>query len=96
MKTLIIALALAGITCGSAQAQTKTGKMVNGTCVCNNAAKQTTKKVAHAKPKTTQTSVTSKYQVCKNMGGYYSCCVHHNTVTKTTTKPAANATAMNK
>jgi hypothetical protein len=80
MKKIMIMLALAGLSCTAAQAQTKTS--TNNTC-------NTTTK--HMKAKTVAHHVTmnnhrgrvtagkaAAYQVCRNEGGYYTCCVYKN------------------
>jgi hypothetical protein len=83
MKTIIIALAFAGITLGSAEAQTKTvvTTTTTRTCACDNAAKKTAAKpVARTTKKATATKKTnaaSTYQVCREENGYYTCCVRN-------------------
>jgi len=83
MKTIIMALALAGITLGSAEAQTKTvvTTTTTKTCACDHTAKKTAAKpVAHAAKKTTATKkngAASTYQVCREENGYYTCCARN-------------------
>lgn len=73
MKTIMIILAMAGLT-WSAQAQTK--------CVCpSKNTKARTHKVAHVTRHRTNTLVTTRtYQVCREQGGYDVCCLHKETV----------------
>ena len=82
MKKIIMALAVVGFTCAGAQAQTKK-------CVCpaSKTAKvhkaQKMHKVAHvARPQPKLVSETRTYQVCREQGGYYTCCLYKNTTTK--------------
>ncbi len=82
MKTMIMALILAGMTL-SAEAQTKTvvTTITTKTCACNNAAKKAAKPVATAAKKaptaTKKTNPASAYQVCREENGYYTCCVRN-------------------
>lgn len=72
MKTILIALTIAGFVTTSAQGQTQTD--------------------ATAKPAGTtsgKTAKTNDYQVCKEMGGYYTCCTHHDKLAHQKKKHAA-------
>ena len=89
MKKIMIALAILGFTWSGAQAQTNK-------CICPS---KTAKahKVAHvarqhAKPVNTASTLTSThtYQVCREQGGYYTCCLYKNiTTTPVSAKPLA-------
>jgi len=69
MKKIIIALAVLGFTWTGAQAQTNK---------CNPPKTvKTHKKVAYAAHHRTNMVATSNtYQVCREEGGYYVCCLH--------------------
>ena len=79
MKKIMIALVILGSTYLSAQAQTNK-------CVCHSSktvAVHKVHKVAHVtRPQTNLVSETRTYQVCRNEGGYYTCCLYKNITTK--------------
>lgn len=71
MKKLMIAMAILGMTYSYAEAQT-----------CNAVANKTqTNKVVHVAHKAKTIKTAGLYQVCREEGGYYTCCVHKNTTT---------------
>jgi hypothetical protein len=80
MKKILLALAIIGITCSGAEAQDKgTAKDACSAGV----RKVATKKVARQYHQPLHTAKYVKnYQVCKEEGGYYTCCVHKNTATR--------------
>lgn len=69
MKKMMIALAILGITFSYADAQT-----------CNTAPKKAkTHTVAKVTHRAHAARTSNTYQVCREEGGYYTCCVHKNT-----------------
>ncbi|MES2702098.1 MAG: hypothetical protein V4649_05635 [Bacteroidota bacterium] len=75
MKKIMIALAIMGIACSSAEAQSKQTP-------CSLAAKKAkAKKVAHVKRTPLHNGMAVKtYQVCRDEGGYSTCCIYKNGV----------------
>ena len=83
MKKIMIALALAGFVYSGVEAQTKTETKYINEC------KLVKKRVVAKKNVRTQkpaTGLASKYQVCREEGGYYVCCVYNNAATAKTLK----------
>ena len=87
MKKIMIALTVLGFTWTGAQAQTNN-------CACPTAKKVAVhKKASHAVLHHTNTVVVNKtYQVCREEGGYYVCCLHKSSEIKpvTSVQPATN------
>lgn len=84
MKKLILALALMGITCYTVEAQTRSltwqQTTANG---CKTPVKAKVKTVAHVHHHNSGvTKVKDTYQVCRNQGGYYTCCLYNKTATR--------------
>ena len=74
MKKIIIALAVLGFTCTGAQAQTNK-------CIPPRA--KVHKKVAYtAHHQINMLATSNTYQVCREEGGYYVCCLHKDTSVK--------------
>jgi hypothetical protein len=72
MKKIMIALAILGMVYSGAEAQTRT---------CHSSAKKlTTHKVAHLNRRTHTGGLAKTYQVCREQGGYYVCCVYNKNV----------------
>jgi hypothetical protein len=80
MKKIIIALALIGMSCYGAEAQT-TGSVAKTPCKCPSSAKKAGHRTSGSTVKSGDT-----YQVCKEKGGYYQCCTHHKSVAKVAVK----------
>ena len=73
MKQMMIAFAILGITFCGAQVEAQ---------VCHSAAKTAkAHKVALAAHRSHTAKSANLYQVCREQGGYYTCCVHKNTTT---------------
>ncbi len=88
MKKIIMALAMAGILFAGAEAQVKKKNTKETTqCVLPYQAAAKVKPAAAPHPKRAPKTATRvhQYQVCRNRGGYYTCCVYKNT---RTTRPA--------
>ncbi len=81
MKKIIIALAISGFTTVAAQAQ-------NNKCIPPGTAHKRVAYTAHHRSHLLAKSNT--YQVCREEGGYYVCCLHRGTsVTPLAGKPVA-------
>lgn len=74
MKKIIIALAILGSTWAGAEAQTNK-------CIPPNRAK-VHNRVAYAHHHTNMRALSNTYQVCREEGGYYVCCLHKGTAVK--------------
>jgi hypothetical protein len=75
MKKILIALAIMGIACSGAEAQNRAPV----SCTCK-AKKIAAKKVVHRNNLRTASFV-KNYQVCRENGGYYTCCLYKKTTT---------------
>lgn len=74
MKTILITLAIAGFVATGAKSQTQTDAATTTKPATNNSV---------------QTAKGNNYQVCKEMGGYYTCCTHHDQLVAKNKKHAA-------
>ena len=72
---MIVALAISGMIYCGAEAQTRT-------CHCP-AKKAKTHAVAHTTQQSHAAKLGNTYQVCREQGGYYTCCVHKKTALAT-------------
>ncbi len=72
MKQIMIALAILGATCCGVNVQAQT---------CRTAKTVKAHKVARLdhRSQAVKLANTNTYQVCREEGGYYTCCVHKNT-----------------
>jgi hypothetical protein len=70
MKQIMIALAMLGITCCGVNVQAQT---------CHSSAKTVkAHKVARLDHRSHAVKLANTYQVCREEGGYYTCCVYKN------------------
>ncbi|MCD6013792.1 MAG: hypothetical protein K0Q79_3654 [Flavipsychrobacter sp.] len=81
MKKIMIALALAGFIYSGAEAQTTKTQTKSGQ-ECKVVKKKVTgKKYVRTNKPATATVLASQYQVCREEGGYYVCCIYNNSST---------------
>jgi len=72
MKQLMITLAIFGMSCYGVAAQAQT---------CRTGDKAKTHRVAHLSHHSHKATMADKYQVCREEGGYYTCCVYKHSAT---------------
>ncbi len=77
MKKIMIALALVGFVYSGVEAQTKTETKYIKECKLVKKNVVAKINVRNHKP-ATATGLARKYQVCREEGGYYVCCVYNN------------------